>query len=85
MLRYSRIVRDQRAGLVVTLDWLAVIVLFALRSADRPWLPVGASEESIFTLGILVLAVHSGFRLGQLEKLRAVSRLLEDLRERAGG
>jgi hypothetical protein len=69
----------------VGLDWLALLVLFALRTPGQAWLPFGPTEESIFTLGILILAVHSGFRLGQLEKLRAVRRTLNDLEERAGG
>jgi hypothetical protein len=73
-----------RAALVIAVDWAALLVLFVLRTPDRPWLPIGPTEESVFTFGILALAVHSGFRLGQLEKLRSVGRLLEDLKERSG-
>jgi hypothetical protein len=73
----------RRAVLVITGDWVALLALFLLRSSDRAWIPLGPTEDSIFTLGILAISVHSGFRLGQLEKLRSVSRALEDLRERA--
>ena len=71
----------RRAALVIAIDWAALLLLFVLHSSDRAWLPFGPTEESIFTLGILAIAVHSGFRLGQLEKLRSVARVLEDLRE----
>ena len=73
----------KRSALVIAVDWAALLALFLLRGTDRVWLPFGPTEDSIFTLGILVISVHSGFRLGQLEKLRSVSRVLEDLRERA--
>jgi len=72
----------RRAALVIAVDWAALLVLFLLRGSNRAWLPLGPTEESIFTLSILAISVHSGFRLGQLEKLRSVTRVLEDLRER---
>jgi hypothetical protein len=72
----------RRAQLVVLLDWFALAVLFFLRAPGKTWLPVGPTEETVFTIGILALAVHSGFRLGHLEKLRAVGRVLEDLQDR---
>lgn len=75
----------QRGHIVVALDWLALLVLLVLRSPGQEWLPFGPTEASIFTLGILILAIHSGFRLGQLEKLRSVRRTLSDLEERASG
>ena len=68
----------QRAALVVALDWIALGILFFFRSRG-PWLALGPFEESIFTIGVLAVAIHSGFRLGQLEKLRSVARLLEEL------
>ena len=63
----------RRALMVVALDWLAILVLVLF--GDRvPILSVGRDEQTVFTLAILVIAAHSGFRLGQLEKLRAVTR-----------
>lgn len=73
----------RRARLVVAIDWLALLVLFLLRSRAEPWLELGPTEESIFTIGVLVVAVHSGFRLAQLDKLRRVTRLIEELNLRA--
>lgn len=73
----------RRAGVIAVVSWIALLVLFALRSSGRTWLPTEAGEETIFTLGVLAVAVYSGFRLGQLEKLTAVSRVLDELRERS--
>ena len=35
-------------------------------------------------LGILAVAVHSGYRLAQIHKLRAIERLAAELEERRG-
>ena len=65
------------------LDWLALVALFVLRDTAAPFLPMGATIETVFTLGILAVAVHSGFRLGQLEKYRAVTGSRKSCAERS--
>lgn len=75
----------KRARLVVALDWIALAVLFVFRDPGRAFLPAGPSVEAVFTLGVLAVAVHSGFRLGQLEKLAAVERACRELLERDPG
>lgn len=72
----------RRASLVVALDWLALLVLFLLRDATRPFLPVGASVDTVFTLGALAVASHAGFRWAQLLKYRVIARSCAALRER---
>lgn len=67
-----------RAALVVLLDWAAILALFLWR-AGEPMLVLGATEEAIFTLGVLAVAVHSGYRLAQRQTLGAVERALESL------
>jgi hypothetical protein len=71
---------ERRAMLAVGLDWLALAVLFVLRDTASHFLPFDATVDTVFTLGVLAVAIHSGFRLGQLEKYRAVLRAHEDLR-----
>jgi hypothetical protein len=71
---------ERRAKLVVALDWLALAVLFVFRDTAAPFLPFDGTIETIFTLGVLAVAIHSGFRLGQLEKYRAVLRVHEEIR-----
>jgi len=73
----------RRALLVVILDWTALLVLVLARARSGEAFAIGPNEESIFSLGLLAIAVHSGFRLGQLEKLHAVGRSLDDLAERS--
>lgn len=65
---------ERRALVAVGVDWLALVVLFLFRDPAAPFLPVGPSIETVFTLGVIAVAVHSGFRLGQLEKIRAARR-----------
>ena len=72
----------RRAGIVVALDWAAIVVLVVFGELAVAGLSFGPSEQTIFTLTILAVAVHSGFRLGQLDKLRAVDRAAERLVER---
>ena len=76
-LQLERAVR--RAGLVIALSWAALVLLLATRRAEGPWLALGPGEETIFAIGVLVVAVYSGFRLGQRDKLRAVQRVLKRL------
>ena len=68
-----------RAALVVALDLAAILVLFLWRDGTEAFLVAGGSPEAIFTLGILAVAVHAGFRLGQREKYSAVLRALDAL------
>ena len=69
----------RRAILVVAMDWIALLVLVFVRARSAQVLDIGPSEDSIFSLGLLAIAAHSGFRLGQLEKLHAVRRALDSL------
>lgn len=68
-----------RALFMAGLDWLAIAALFLLREPLSGFLSLGAGEESVFTVAVLAVAVHSGFRLGQWEKYRAVERAVEAL------
>jgi len=72
----------RRGAWIVAIDWLAIVVLIVLHDGAAPQLTLSDSEQTIFTVGILVVAAHSGFRLGQLEKLRAIQRLRAELEER---
>ncbi len=72
----------RRSVIVVALDWIAIAILFVVRDLDFRFLDLGPTEDAIFTLGVLAVAAHSGFRLGQLEKLRAVARACRELAER---
>jgi len=72
----------RRATLVVAVDCLAILILFLFRDNARPFLPADQTIETVFTLGVLAVAAHAGFRWAQLERLRTVRRLCEDLRQR---
>lgn len=74
----------RRAILVGLVDWIAITILLAFHSKAEPFLPLGASTDTVFTLGVLAVATHSGFRLGQARTYKAVSRVCEDLLERQG-
>lgn len=71
----------RRALVVAVLDAAAIAVLLLLRQSDR-FLVLGRNEETIFTVGVLVIAVHLGFRLAQAMTLGTVRRLHEELSER---
>lgn len=73
----------RRAIMVVALDWIAVLILVFVRSRSGEVFSIGPTEDSIFSVGLLAIAVHSGFRLGQLEKIQAVNRALDELDERS--
>jgi len=75
----------KRALGVVALDWLAILVLVFVRARGGNVMTIGPTAESIFALGLLAIAAHSGFRLGQLEKLRTVDRALRELDARSEG
>lgn len=72
----------RRATLVVAVDCLAILILFLFRDNTRPFLPADQAIETVFTLGVLAVAAHAGFRWAQLERLRTVRRLCDDLRKR---
>jgi len=74
----------RRAILVSLIDWTAIVILLAFHSKPTPFLPLGPSTDTVFTLGVLAVAMHSGFRLGQARTYKAVSRICEDLLERQG-
>lgn len=72
----------RRATLVVAVDCLALLILFLFRDTTRPFLPADRSVETLFTFGVLAVAAHAGFRWAHLERLRAIRRLCDDLRQR---
>ena len=74
----------RRAFWVVVLDSAALVVLLGWRlRSGQAVLPFGRSEESIFTLGIVAVAIHLGFRLAQRFWLTSVLRAWDDLPESA--
>lgn len=72
----------RRALLVGFIDWIAIAVLLAFHSGPDPFLPLGASTDAVFTLGVLAVATHAGFRLGQARTYKATARVCQDLWER---
>jgi hypothetical protein len=74
--------RAHRRGVVVAaLDAAAIVVLLLLRENDR-FLVLGRTEEAIFSLGVLVVAVHLGYRVAQVMTVGTVRRLHAELGER---
>lgn len=79
------VVRARRRSLAVAIfDWVAIAILFAMSDPVSDFLSIGTDERTIFALAILAIAVHSGFRLGQWEKYRAVEAAVRSL-SRLGG
>ena len=74
----------RRAVLMIAFDAAAIAVLFALRDPAAPFLALGPRVETVFTLGVLAVAVHLGLRLGQYLTYRNVTRVWEELLEREG-
>jgi hypothetical protein len=74
----------RRARLVVGLDLVAVAVLLFTHAGEQPFLYLGPRLETVFTVAVLLIALHAGFRLGQLEKLNAVARAWREVSEREG-
>lgn len=72
----------RKAVLISLIDWIALAILLAFHSGPRPFLPFGPSTDTVFTLGALAVAMHSGFRLGQARTYKAISRLSDELLER---
>ncbi len=73
---------EKKALRLVGVCWVALLVLLIFHSGPRPFLSF-EGVDAVFSLGVLVIAVYSGFRLGQWEKYRSVRRSLEDLGSRA--
>ena len=73
----------RRARAVVAIDWVAIVVLVVARARGGQLMAIGPTEDSIFAIGLLAIAAHSGFRLGQLEKLNAVERAVDELDARS--
>ncbi len=77
--------RARRKGAwVVAFDWLAILVLVAFQERGESQWPLGAGEQTLLTVGILAVAVHSGYRLAQVHKLRTIERLVAELEKRRG-
>jgi len=72
----------RRTRLVIIIDWLAILILFLFRDTVRPFLPADRTVETVFTMGVLAVAAHAGYRWGQLDRYRAVEHLCEELRQR---
>jgi hypothetical protein len=74
-----------RAAQAAAVGLLAILVLFALRPRIGPFLVLAGSEEGLFSLGVLAIAVHAGYRLGQRQKLGALLRAWDSLPGRYDG
>jgi hypothetical protein len=74
---------SRRSLLVAGLDLAAVAVLFAFRPGPG-FLAAGATEEGVFTFGVLLVTAHAGYRLAQHLQLKTVLRLHQELVERDG-
>jgi hypothetical protein len=74
----------RRALLVSLVDWAAILVLLAFHSGPSSFLAFEASTDTVFTLGVLAVATHAGFRLGQARTYKTVTRACQDLWEREG-
>lgn len=72
--------RRRRLEVQVVGEWLALLVLLLVPTlqgdATAGALVLDGSERAVFSVGILVVAVHSGMRLAEL---LAVRRLLREL------
>jgi len=68
---------------MVVLCWTAILVLFVTHESPERFFSF-RGFETVYTLGVLLVATYSGFRLGQWEKYRAVKRVVEEVEERGG-
>ena len=75
---------SRRALLVALVDALAIALLFLLRDRSRSFLVLDRSPDAVFTVGVLAVAAHLGFRLAQYLLLRRVLRALEELPAESG-
>jgi len=72
----------RRSRLVIAVDWIAILTLFLFRDPSRSFLPGHQTVEIVFTLGVLAVAAHAGFRWGQLDRYLSVQRLCDELLDR---
>jgi hypothetical protein len=70
---------SRRALLVVAVDALALAVLFLLRDRTRVFLVMDRSTDAVFTVGVLLVAAHLGFRFAQYALIQRVNRALDQL------
>ncbi len=70
---------SRRTWVVVLIHGAAILLLFLLRDRQETFLFLGRSEETVFTVGVLLVAVHLGYRIGQGVHLRAIERSWDDL------
>ena len=70
--------RKKAVGAVL-IDTAAIVALFLVRDRSREFLPTGRDIGTVFTIGILVVAVHLGFRLAHAMWLRSVERVWDEL------
>ena len=73
----------KRALAVAIFEWLAILVLILLHDQRAQQLTLNGSEQTLFSLGVLAVAVHSGFRFANFLKLRSITRLCDELEARA--
>jgi len=74
----------RKASWVVALEWLAIVILVVSYDRAESQLSLGAGEQTLFTVGILAVAVHSGYRLAQVQQLRTIERLASEVEKRRG-
>lgn len=70
---------ERRSLLVALLDWAAIVVLFLFREDAVPFMPIEGGIEDVLSFGLLAVATHSGLRLGDYGRYRAVRRALDRL------
>jgi len=70
---------EKRGWSIVLLDWAAILILFLTRERSDLFLTLGRSSTAVFSLAVLAVAVHSGFRLGQLLMHRNIHRACQEL------
>ena len=75
----------RRARWIILLDVAAIAVLFFFRDASGPFLASHRAVDSIFTLGVLAVAAHAGFRSAQLWSYRNIDRICDELQQRDDG
>lgn len=81
-LRFELDLARRKALGMVVLAVVAVAVLL-LTHPEPGQILIFQGEDLAFTLGLLVITVYAGYRLGQWEKYRSVERVLDELDERA--
>lgn len=81
-LRTELAPRLRRVTFVVVVVWAAILILVLGQQEAGPVLLLDGSGRSAFTLGLLAVAVFSGYRLGELMLLRRVERVLAGLAPR---